>query len=105
MTLSGKITGPGGLVVGKIGAGADQYGPIAIAGADSNDYGGDTAIDRGTTYLQKSGGAIAIPGNVSISPSGTSSTGQHLPGPQCEQSDRAVGHDDLRPRPLDARVF
>ncbi len=76
LILSGKITGPGGLVVGKsTAAAADQDGALAIAGTASNDYGGDTAINRGTVYLQKSGGAIAIPGNLNISPSGTTSTG------------------------------
>ena len=62
MTLSGKITGAGGLVLGKAAPTlADEYGPITISGATSNDYTGGTTINRGTVYLAKTGGAIAIP--------------------------------------------
>ena len=76
LTLSGKITGPGGLVIGKPGtAQVTQYGAVTLAGTTSNDYGGATTINRGTLYLQKTAGAIAIPGNISISPSDTSANG------------------------------
>jgi fibronectin-binding autotransporter adhesin len=76
LTLGGKITGAGGLYLGKMLPAPDnQYGTLAIAGTDSNDYSGTTTVCRGTTYLQKSGGAIAIPGNVYIYPSGTTSLG------------------------------
>jgi autotransporter-associated beta strand protein len=76
LTLSGKISGPGGLVIGKPGTvSVTQYGGVTIAGTDSNTYGGSTTINRGTLYLQKSGGAIAIPGNISIAPSDTSEQG------------------------------
>ena len=76
LVLSGKITGPGGLVIGKPGTAAvTQYGAVTLAGTASNNYSGGTTINRGTVYLQKSGGAIAIPGNLSISPSDTSAQG------------------------------
>ena len=42
LTFSGKITGPGGLAIGKAAPTlADEYGPITIGGSGSNDYGGD----------------------------------------------------------------
>ena len=76
LTISGKITGPGGLVLGKVSPTlADEYGPIALSGAASNDYGGTTTINRGKVYLQKTGGAIAIPGNVTIGTTLTVYTG------------------------------
>jgi autotransporter-associated beta strand protein len=77
LTLSGYITGAGGLILGKAAPTlADEYGAITISGAASNDYGGTTTINRGTVYLQKSGGAIAIPsGSVTIAASATASTG------------------------------
>ena len=51
--------------------------PITISGATSNDYTGGTTINRGTVYLAKTGGAIAIAaGNVNVNCSPTSSTGQ-----------------------------
>ncbi len=77
LTLSGNITGPGGLVLGRAAPTlADEYGPITISGAANNDYSGGTTINRGTVYLQKTGGAIAIPsGNLTIAASGTASTG------------------------------
>ena len=54
LTFSGKITGPGGLMLGKTSPTLnDEYGSITIAGATSNDYGGVTTINRGTVYLQK----------------------------------------------------
>ncbi len=76
LTLSGRITGPGGLVIeNTIAALTDQAGPITLSGANSNDYGGSTTINRGTVYLQKSGGAVAIPGDVTISAGGSTSPG------------------------------
>ncbi len=73
LILSGKITGPGGLVIGKPGtASVTQYGGVTLAGTASNNYSGTTTINRGTVYLQKSGGAIAIPSSITISPSDTS---------------------------------
>jgi autotransporter-associated beta strand protein len=71
LTLSGQISGPGGLVVeNATPALTNLAGSITIAGSASNNYGGNTTIDRGVVYLQKSGGAIAIPGNVTISSGG-----------------------------------
>ncbi len=76
LTFSGKISGPGGLVIGKVSTTlADECGPIAFSGAASNDYGGGTTINRGQVYLQKTGGAIAIPGNVTIGTTLTLYTG------------------------------
>ena len=77
LTLAGRITGGGGLVLGKAAPTlADEYGPITIGGSTSNDYSGTTTINRGTVYLQKTGGAIAIPGGtLTVATSGTSITG------------------------------
>ena len=76
LTFSGKITGPGGLVLGKSAPTlADEYGAIALAGATSNDYSGGTTINRGKVYLQKTGGAIAIPGNLTLTTALTLNTG------------------------------
>ena len=73
LTISGQITGPGGLVIGKPGTSpVTQYGGVTLAGTASNNYSGGTTINRGTLYLQKSGGAIAIPSSITISPSDTS---------------------------------
>ena len=67
LTLGGKITGPGGLMLGKTAPTlADEYGSIALSGTTSNDYSGGTTISRGKVYLQKTGGAIAIPGDLTI---------------------------------------
>jgi autotransporter-associated beta strand protein len=67
LTFSGKISGPGGLVIGKQTTTlADECGSITISGAASNDYSGGTTINRGTLYLQKTGGALAIPGDLTI---------------------------------------
>jgi autotransporter-associated beta strand protein len=76
MTLSGQITGPGGLVLGKQSPTlADEYGAIKIAGSANNDYAGDTTINRGTVYLAKTSSAWAIPGNVTIGTATSSATG------------------------------
>ena len=73
LTISGQITGPGRVGGGEFGAGADEpVGAVTIAGAISNDYTGGTTINRGTVYLQKTGGAIAIPGNLTINAGGSS---------------------------------
>ncbi len=79
MTLGGKITGPGGLVLGKTNPTlADEYGTIAIAGSVSNDYSGGTTINRGTVYLQKTSNAIAIPGDITLSTEVYNGTGNTL---------------------------
>ena len=73
LTISGQITGPGGLVVeNTLPTLTSQSGTVTITGATSNDYTGGTTINRGTVYLQKTGGAIAIPGDVTISAGGSS---------------------------------
>ncbi len=54
---------------------ADENGPITIAGSISNNYTGGTTINRGTVYLQKAGGATAIPGDVTISTASAAATG------------------------------
>jgi fibronectin-binding autotransporter adhesin len=79
MTLSGRITGPGGFVLGKLEPSlADETGPITLAGATSNDYTGGTTINRGTVYLAKTGGAVAIPGNLTINTATTAATGSTM---------------------------
>ncbi|MBN2578715.1 MAG: autotransporter-associated beta strand repeat-containing protein [Pirellulales bacterium] len=76
LTLSGKITGPGGLVLGKLAPTmADENGVITLSGATGNDYTGGTTINRGTVYLAKTGGAVAIPGNVTLSTATVAATG------------------------------
>ncbi len=72
LTLSGQISGPGGLVVeNSTPALTNLAGSITIAGSTSNTYGGNTTINRGVVYLQKTGGAVAIPGNLTINSGGT----------------------------------
>ena len=74
LTLSGQISGPGGLVVeNSTPALTNLAGSITIAGAAGNTYGGNTTINRGVVYLQKTGGAVAIPGNLTISSGGNGS--------------------------------
>ena len=76
MTINSRITGPGGLVLGKAAPTlADEYGAITFSGNLSNDYSGGTTINRGTVYLARTDGAIAIPGNVTINTSTTAATG------------------------------
>jgi fibronectin-binding autotransporter adhesin len=79
MTISGKITGPGGLVLGRVDPTlADEGGAITIAGAASNDYTGGTTINRGAVYLAKTGGAVAVPGNLTINTATTAATGSTM---------------------------
>ncbi len=67
LTLGGRITGAGGLVLGKASPTlTDEYGSITIAGMATNDYSGGTTINRGTVYLAKLRGGVAIPGNLTI---------------------------------------
>lgn len=61
LTLSGTVSGDGGLI--KLGANA-----ITIAGASSNTYTGLTTLGgTGKLVLGKTDGAIAIPGNINLS--------------------------------------
>ena len=79
LTLSGKITGSGGLVVeNSVASLTDQGGSVTIAGTDNNNYAGTTTINRGTVILQKSGGAVAIPGNVAITADTTNKWNTYL---------------------------
>ena len=76
LSITGKITGPGGLTVGCMAATAGtQSGTVTIGGATSNDYTGGTTIARGTVYLQKTDGATAIPGDVTLTAGGVSGGG------------------------------
>jgi autotransporter-associated beta strand protein len=76
MNLSGKITGIGGLVLGKASPTlADETGEITLSGTLGNNYTGGTTINRGTVYLQKTNNALAIPGNVTIKTATTAATG------------------------------
>jgi autotransporter-associated beta strand protein len=52
-------TGP----VTKIGA-----GPVTFSGSIANSYSGNTTNQSGLLYLAKSGGALAIPGNLVLGP-------------------------------------
>src|SRR5207247_1478979 len=64
-------TGSGGLT--RSGAGA-----LIIGGSTSNDYTGlTTLLGAGTVYLNKTGGATAIGGNVVIGDSGSTPTVQY----------------------------
>ncbi len=56
-TLLGAISGTGGL--SKLGAGT-----LTLGGAVSNSYSGTTSVQLGNLDLSKTGGAIAVPGNV-----------------------------------------
>ena len=45
----------------------NRLGPLYIKGATSNSWTGGTTFTGGTIYLSKTGDAIAIPGNITIS--------------------------------------
>jgi len=61
LTLSGPISGDGGLI--KLGANA-----ITISGESSNSYAGPTTLGgTGKLVLAKTGGAVAIPGDINLS--------------------------------------
>ena len=60
-TISGSVDGSGGLV--KLSNNA-----VTLAGSASNTYGGTTVLGgTGKLILAKTGGAIAIPGSISLS--------------------------------------
>ena len=62
-TISGPISGPGGLI--KL-----NNNVVTLTGGASNTYAGATTLtDVGKLVLAKTGGAIAIPGNVNLSSS------------------------------------
>ncbi|WP_035605237.1 autotransporter-associated beta strand repeat-containing protein [Haloferula sp. BvORR071] len=59
--ISGPISGAGGLT--KVSANS-----VTLSGSTSNTYAGDTTLgSTGRLLLAKTGGAIAIPGNVNLS--------------------------------------
>ena len=47
-----------------------------MSGSTGNSYSGGTTINRGAVYLAKTGGAIAVPGNVTVACSSTPTPGQ-----------------------------
>lgn len=61
---TGFITGSGPLRIDAAGPGARQ--PLVIAGAAPNAYRGPTVLARGVLRLAKTGGALAIPGDLSL---------------------------------------
>jgi autotransporter-associated beta strand protein len=58
--LSGALSGPGGLF-------KDGNNNLVLSGATSNTYTGLTNVSGGTLILSKTGGAIALAGDVQIS--------------------------------------
>src|SRR5207244_10966739 len=67
--FSGAISGPGGLIKdgGNSAGGANLQGTLILSGAASNTYTGLINLQGGTLILAKTGGAIAVPGNLQIS--------------------------------------
>jgi autotransporter-associated beta strand protein len=63
-TLSGVIGGSGGIA--KSGGGT-----LTLAGSVANTYAGITAVSGGTLSLNKSSGIVAVPGDLTVSGSGT----------------------------------
>lgn len=59
LTLSGKITGDGGLKF-RSTAEYTANGKYVLSGSDSNDYSGKTVIEAGKAYLEKDAGKTAI---------------------------------------------
>ena len=72
----------------------DENGAVTISGATSNDYTGGTTINRGIVYLAKTGGAIAIPGNVTITFVHAGNR-QDVSHPQRQQRDRPDGGHEI----------
>ena len=58
-TIASTIAGDGGLT--KTG-----LGTLTLGGSSTNSFTGDFALNEGTVALAKTGGAIALPGNVTI---------------------------------------
>ena len=63
LNVLGFINGTGSLT--KTG-----LGTLQLAGSAANTYNGDTFINQGTLWLAKSGGAVCIPGNLTIGAGG-----------------------------------
>ncbi len=76
VTLTGKVTGPGALTV-DVQQSGNNGGRVIMAGSLSNDYAGTTTLRGGTAGdspqlgLAKSGGAVAIPGDMIMAATGT----------------------------------
>jgi autotransporter-associated beta strand protein len=64
LTLSGSISGPGGLT--EVG-GAD----LTLSGNAANTYGGTTTVSAGALDLAKSSGMVAVPGDLVIAAGAT----------------------------------
>ena len=69
ITGTGSLTKPATVVLG--GVSSNNTGVTVFSGATSNTYVGATNMYAGTLNLQKTGGAIAIPGNLNIGDAGT----------------------------------
>ena len=63
-TLSGVIGGSGGIA--KSGTGT-----LTLSGSSANTYAGATTVSGGTLSLSKSTGIVAVPGDLTVSGSGT----------------------------------
>jgi hexosaminidase len=63
--FSGFITGSGSLRI-EAADGQAARSPLEIAGASANTYKGSTVLVRGVLRLNKSGGATAIPGDLTL---------------------------------------
>ena len=71
-TISGAIGGPGGLT--KLNNNA-----VTLAGSASNSYGGITTLGgTGKLVLAKTGGALAIPGDINISSTAWNGNGKGI---------------------------
>ena len=77
-TLSGVISGPGGLAMSRYTSCIEPVS-ITLSGSGSNTYGGETVVDgqgqRATLILAKTGGAVAVPGNSTVQ-MGSATNGQ-----------------------------
>lgn len=61
-TLNGQIKGTGSLTK----TAASNAGILTFGGALSNTYTGTTTVSAGRLYLSKTGGAIAVPGDITL---------------------------------------
>ena len=54
------------VLAGNVGLNKSTGGTIVLGGGGSNTYSGSTAISLGSLVLSKTGGAVAIPGNITM---------------------------------------